>query len=177
MTSDNTEAHILYFAQNGSVPNNPSLPVMLLRGAFTPGADCAQIRHRFARNGWGGAWAWRIFDHHHYHLSAHEALVVRSGAADLLLGGPGQQAVHLKAGDALVLPAGTGRCRIAATGDFQVCGAYAPGQDRSEVVAACGQVPRPGDRDTISSLRVPAIDPLFGADGPLAQHWRCSAAA
>ncbi|MBD3624689.1 MAG: cupin [Rhodobacteraceae bacterium] len=177
MSSDNAEPHLLYFDTNGAVPNNPSLPVIVFRSAFRPKTEESVVADNFRRNGWGGAWAWRIFDRHHYHLTAHEALVVTSGAADLMLGGPGQQAVHISAGDAIVLPAGTGHCRIAVTGNFRACGAYAPGQDKPDVVAARGAAPRPGHRDAIARLPLPSSDPPFGIDGPLASHWRCHAVA
>lgn len=173
MSSDKAEPQLLFFDANGPVPNNPSLPVVIIRRAFCADTDETVIANSFRRNGWGGAWAWRVFDRHHYHLTAHEAFVVTSGAADLMLGGPGQQAIHLSAGDAVVLPAGTGHCRIAATGTFRACGAYAPGQDMPEVVAAQGAAPRPGDTDAIASIPLPSTDPLYGADGPLASHWRC----
>ena len=34
-----------------------------------------------------GTWTWTVYDFHHYHSTAHEALVVATGEAVLMLGG------------------------------------------------------------------------------------------
>ena len=43
------------FADDGDVPNNPRLPLIVYRGALETGGDTA-ARPLFDRNGWTGAW-------------------------------------------------------------------------------------------------------------------------
>ena len=83
------ELRELRFAGDGTVPNNPDPPDLLMRGAIAPGASAEAIAVRLAASGWGGTWVWRVFPYHHYHPNAHEALAVAAGRAELTLGGPG----------------------------------------------------------------------------------------
>ena len=138
-----------YFAASATVPNNPLLPVVILRGAFAP-APSDEVIARMAANGWGGAWACTVFDYHHYHPDAHEALAVASG-------------------DCLVLPAGTGHCRLSQSRDFRICGAYPPGQEVFITRQANAQAG--ADAPLIAQVPLPQTDPIHGADGPLVRIW------
>ena len=158
------------FEPNGGIPNHPNLPVLLYRNALedaSPGA----WETRFRENGWAGMWRWSVFDYHHFHPDAHEALGVASGSADLRLGGPEGKKVHVKAGDLVVLPAGTGHKKGLASADFQVVGAYPPGQENYSVMCAS-----PGEEEEhlaeIKKVSLPENDPAFGASGPLARAWQ-----
>ncbi|MGX9965636.1 hypothetical protein ACVFYP_20085 [Roseomonas sp. F4] len=51
-------------AQGGQIPNNARLPVLLHRGATTPG-DPAAAEALFARHGWPPAWRNGIYDFDH----------------------------------------------------------------------------------------------------------------
>ena len=67
------EEHL--FADDGRVPNNPLLPLIVYRAALETGPRCAAVCERlFADNGWSGAWRNGIYAHHHYHSTAHEVL-------------------------------------------------------------------------------------------------------
>jgi uncharacterized protein YjlB len=151
------------------IPNHPRFPVLAYRGVeAVTGADAA--RALFAEHGWGGSWVASVFDFHHFHSTSHEALAVVAGTATIELGGPQGQAFEVAAGDVLVLPAGTGHCRLDSSADLLVAGAYPRGQDwdlrrgdpaeHDEVLA------------NIAAVALPDTDPVLGADGPLVELWR-----
>jgi len=92
------------------------------------------------------------------------------GSARLVLGGPAPvgREVTVQAGDVVVLPAGTGHCKLEASADFLVVGAYPPDQDTgiSRVGLSAEGLQK------MQQVAFPASDPLSGHDGPLARLWR-----
>ena len=164
------EVRTLSFADDGTVPNHPDLPVVLMRGALAPGASADAIAALIERNGWGGTWRWRVFDYHHYHPDGHEVLAVASGWAELMLGGPEGERVRVEAGDVLVLPTGTGHRQLEAGAGFEVVGAYPPGQEDVETVRA-ERPHAPGTPAQIIAVPMPTTDPIHGASGPLVAAW------
>jgi uncharacterized protein YjlB len=152
-----TETFILH--GRGRVPNNETLPVVVHRAAVAAEGEKAAERFEalFAEHGWPPQWRDTIFDYHHYHSTTHEALGVYAGRATLLLGGPQGRKVDVAAGDALILPVGTGHCRSGATDDFAVVGAYPEGMEwdiqteapTDAIWAQIRQVPHP-DRDPVT---------------------------
>lgn len=138
------------------VPNNPALAVRVHRGAA---AGAAAFEALFEANGWPPQWRDGVFNYHHYHSTAHEVLGCYAGRATLTIGGPGGRRVEITAGDALMLPAGTGHRCEAASDDFAVVGAYPAGQDWDVVT-------QPADhaiRSRIAAVPVPERDPVTGA--------------
>jgi uncharacterized protein YjlB len=154
---------------NGWVPNNRHLPVLLYRGvidgAQPDGAE--RFEAMFASNGWPPQWRDSVFDYHHYHSTAHEALGIATGRAQLIIGGPGGRIIGVQAGDALVLPAGTGHCLLASEGRFQVVGAYPPGQQWDIRRDALDE----GERQRMEKLPFPKSDPVGGAEGEVVRLW------
>jgi uncharacterized protein YjlB len=152
------------------VPNNPKLPVLLYRGAVDVGScdeTAAAFEAVLEANGWPPQWRDGIFDYHHYHSTAHEALAVAAGTATLTIGGPGGRELRVEAGDALVLPAGTGHRSTEASEGFLVVGAYPQGQDWD----ICRQAPSDEARQRMATLPVPHADPFYGRTGSLTERW------
>ncbi|MFC0385450.1 cupin domain-containing protein [Muricoccus vinaceus] len=142
------EAH--RFAPSGGIPNS-DLPLLVWRGVLPE--DAAAITRHFAGHGWSNAWTNGVFGYHHFHSIAHEALGVSRGEARVRFGGPGGETLTLRAGDAVVIPAGVGHRREWASPDFEVVGAYPGGgnydirrgeaAEAAEVAANIAAVPRP----------------------------------
>jgi len=160
----------LRFAADEGIPNNPRLPILLHHGIDAVVGDAAACERLFAAHGWSGAWRDGIFPFHHFHSNAHEVLGIVAGEATVRLGGAHGRAFRLGPGDVVVLPAGTGHKREAASPDLLVVGAYPPGQagydvrrgDRAEFDEVCRNVSR---------VALPPGDPVFGPAGPLTSAW------
>jgi uncharacterized protein YjlB len=161
------------FADDGSIPNNAALPLVLYRGgidlAGSPDPE-ELIEQTFAQNGWGGLWRNGIYRYAHYHSMVHEALGIARGGATVRFGGKSGCDIAIKAGDAVILPAGTGHQLVAIRGELVVIGAYPPAgtydlcrgskAEHERALAAIANVPPP------------PTDPVFGPSGPLMKLWR-----
>jgi uncharacterized protein YjlB len=156
------------FEDDGGIPNSP-LPVLVFHDVEAA-HDASTCEALFARHGWLGAWRDGIFSFQHFHSTAHEVLGIVSGQAAVVLGGPCGRRVEVRAGDVLVLPAGTGHCNAGSSDDLLVVGAYPDGMEwdirrgdpaeHDEVLANIDAVP------------LPQSDPVHGPNGPLRQLWR-----
>ena len=159
------------FADDGIVPNNAALPLVVYRGAFPDSGDrAAACEAMFARNGWPGSWRNGIHAHHHYHSTAHEALGIVAGSAKVRLGGDRGTVVDLHAGDVVVIPAGVAHKGEAASPDLLIVGAY-PGGRGPDM-----RIPGKDDREqalaNIAAVPPPATDPACGRSGPLIERRR-----
>src|SRR5579875_3174160 len=140
------------FADDGHIPNNPRLPLLVYRGVLETGADAAlSCAALFARHGWTGAWRNGIHAYHHYHSTAHEVL-------------------GLGAGDVVVIPAGVAHKCEAASPDLLVVGAYPRGQVPDSRQAGARERERALPR--IAAVALPQADPVHGGKGPLIERWR-----
>ena len=175
MNTDNglqVEEHL--FADDGSVPNNSRLPLLVYRRVLQTGrAAATACETLFASNGWSGGWRGGVYPYHHYHSTAHEALGIVAGSARVRLGGDDGTVVDLHAGDVVVIPAGVAHKGEAASPDLLIVGAY-PGGRGPDM-----RTPGKGDREralaNIAVVPLPAQDPVAGRSGPLRERWSAAA--
>ena len=158
------------FRNDGEIPNNPMLPVLFYKAAVTSPDKATYFENTFQMNGWGGTWRNVIFDYHHFHPNAHEALGIASGRARIQLGGRNGRVFEVEEGDMLILPAGTGHINLDSSGDFVVVGAYPAGQENYDICKSLEESPEAPER--IEKVALPKSDPLFGEDGPLTTLWQ-----
>jgi uncharacterized protein YjlB len=170
---EQTQPLTLTFADDGRVPNNPQLALLLYRGAFASEGVSNPERllvDTFTRNHWGHVWQNGIYPYTHYHSTTHEVLGVARGRAKVRFGGARGEDVDLTPGDVVVLPAGTGHRCLWSSPDLLVVGAYPP-KGRYDLCR--------GSREehtralaAISNVPIPETDPFFGKKGPLTNLWR-----
>jgi uncharacterized protein YjlB len=158
------------FADDGLVPNNP-LPFVCYRGVIPLDRVDPEsaVEALFASNNWGDLWRNGVYGYLHYHSMIHEAMGVARGRAHVRFGGDHGEVIEIAAGDAAILPAGTGHQRLWASDDFSVVGAY-PRGGKYDLV-------RPSKEAHARALqtipKVPQLrtDPVFGPDGPVVRLW------
>jgi uncharacterized protein YjlB len=166
------ETHV--FADDGIVPNNPTLPLVLYRAALGGKGDLAErCEAMFEANGWPGSWRNGIYGHHHYHSTAHEVLGIARGSARVKLGGEHGATVELSAGDVVVIPAGVAHKRESATADLLVIGSYPSGQ-RPDICRAAAAAHDQAVQN-VARVPLPGADPVTGDAGPLLDCWRAAA--
>ena len=169
------EIETFHFDDDGEIPNNPRLPLVIYRRALSLAGErdpAAPFERLFAAHGWADGWRDGNHPFRHFHSTTHEVLGIAQGRARVEFGGRAGRTVDIEAGDVVVLPAGTGHRRLAASDDLLVVGAYPrngtfdqqrPGQaDHTRAVAAVAAVP------------LPEQDPVQGGEGPLMALWKVS---
>lgn len=169
-----TEPLTFMFEDDGSVPNNPALPVLIYRGAVDVAAARdpeSTIEQIFIVHGWGhNMWRNGIYPYPHFHSMTHEVLGIARGNARVRLGGAAGQEFDVTAGDVVVLPAGTGHQRLSDSDGLRVIGGY-PANGRYDLCRGLGREHEQALQN-IPQVPLPESDPLYGADGPLLALWR-----
>ena len=156
-------------------PNNPRLPLLVYQQALqgVSRRSAGDIEWLFETNGWQGTWRDGVYDYHHYHSNTHEVLGVCAGRAKVQFGGPSGPIVAIEAGDIAILPAGTGHRCEEASEDFLVVGGYPAGREDYDLLRG-DPAERPAAEERIAAVPLPSADPIYGAEGPLNEHWRPS---
>jgi uncharacterized protein YjlB len=161
------------FADDGRIPNNPRLPLILYRGginlAGSPDPEDV-IEKAFAANGWGNMWRNGIYPYAHYHTMIHEAMGVARGRATVRFGGDKGEEIEIAPGDVVVLPAGTGHQCLTQTPTLVVIGAYP--KNGTYNLCRASKAEHAKALVTIPKVPLPATDPAFGPQGPLMTLWR-----
>jgi uncharacterized protein YjlB len=154
----------IHFDKGSDVPNS-TLPVLIYRGVLAPerSGKAEIFRRTFKKNGWVGVWTDTIYDYTHFHSNAHEVLGIAEGKVSVKLGGEGGRVCRLKAGDMLVLPAGTGHKRVGPDDGLRVIGAYPKGQADFKMKRKGRAVPK---------VPPPETDPFYGENGPVTLAWK-----
>ncbi len=161
-----------HFVDDGSIPNHPTLPLVLYPQVVTfPATDPAAVAEQILRgHGWGGTWRNGIYRFHHYHSTAHEVLLICRGEARVQFGGAAGTIVTVQAGDGVVIPAGVGHYNLGDSGDLLVVGGYPPRQRPDLCDGRAGE--RPQVIENIQRVPLPTTDPFYGEAGPLHDHWQ-----
>ena len=165
------------FKDDGSIPNNPVLPMLIYRGGINLAgrADAeARISNVFKDNGWVGIWRNGIYPYVHYHSQIHEALAVARGRAKVRFGGMGGEELDVAPGDVIVLPAGTGHQCLWESPDLSVIGAYPPSGKYD--LCRGSKFEREQALQSIPQVPLPETDPVTGGEGPLTELWRAKVA-
>src|SRR4051794_39553400 len=104
------------YADDGAIPNNPTLPFLVYPKAinFSGRIDPAEvIEETFRANGWDdNMWRNGVYPFPHYHSMIHEVMGVAKGRARVRFGGKKGKEIDLEPGDVTVLPAGARPPRI-----------------------------------------------------------------
>ena len=162
---------VLALKENGNYPNNEVLPALIYKQIFkfSESDPAKEIEDKFRKNNWTGSWRNGIYSYHHYHSTAHEALGVYAGWAEVQLGGPGNGPLRLEKGDLVILPAGTAHKKISAGDGFAVVGAYPEGQDYDMKYGKKEELQQA--KINISKVNVPDHDPVFGKNEGICIFW------
>jgi len=163
----------ILFKDDGVVPNNPRFPLIVYRGAIalrqTAFDPATIIDSVFESNGWGQSWRDTVYDFVHYHSQIHKVMGVARGSGRIECGGVKGRILKVKAGDVVILPAGTGHRLIEASRDFLVVGAYLKDGTYDECTDTRE---RPKAIKRIVKVRKPRKDPVYGASGPVTRAWQ-----
>ena len=170
--SDQVEVKAFLLADDGFIPNNKTLPLLVYPKALTAAdGDLAGLCERtFAANNWPHSWRNGIYSFPHFHSTAHEVLGICRGTATVRLGGEKGVVLDVEPGDVVAIPAGVGHQNLGASGDLLVVGSYPAGEDWDLCRGETDQ--HEAVRRNIEQVRLPTADPVAGADGPMMAHWK-----
>jgi uncharacterized protein YjlB len=167
------EIEDIRLADDGLVPNNPRLPLLIYRAVFAPGRDGVEAQSTLAAlaaNNWRGGWVNGIFTYHHYHARAHEVLANLGDAVTVQFGGPAGPELVFGPGDVAIIPAGVGHCRRSEPRRLVIVGAYPVGSTDWDLKRIDPNDYRQAKIE-IPEVPLPETDPVTGAASPLRDYW------
>ncbi|MFZ5782510.1 MAG: cupin [Pseudomonadota bacterium] len=170
-----SEVETFTFEDDGQTPNNPRLPLLLYREAVSLAGEAdpaTPFERLFGAHGWCGGWRNGIYPFLHFHTGVHEVLGIAKGAATVEFGGAQGRTLEVRAGDVVVLPAGTGHRRITASRDLLVVGAYP--RNGSFDQRRPGEIAHAAAVAAVARVPLPEMDPIHGEAGPLLALWKVS---
>ncbi|TFK47407.1 cupin domain-containing protein [Heliocybe sulcata] len=164
-----------HIPRHGRIPNSDptSKPLIYYQSLFKPGASKTAIKDYVnSIKVVEPQWTYTMYPTSHFHSTSHEAIMILTGSALLLFGGegnPGKVELEVKAGDALLIPAGVAHRQLKEIGleVFEMMGAY---PIRAEHWDMCYGLEEEGDTEgRIKRLDWFKEDPFFGQGGPAAK--------
>ena len=167
------QVEIIGLVDDGRIPNHPSHPLIVYRGAFIADGSVITARRAieiFVSHDWAGAWINGIYPFHHYHARSHEVLANVGPSVAVQFGGRSGPHVQFETGDVVAIPAGGGHCRIEEVSGLAIVGAYPLGQEdwdlKRETAADYARA-----KQEIPLVALPTMDPVTGEQTPLFDHW------
>ncbi|KAF2127819.1 hypothetical protein P153DRAFT_377322 [Dothidotthia symphoricarpi CBS 119687] len=143
-------------------------PLTIYHSAFPPTTSPSTLESHLRTNALSPQWRYTMYTTTHYHSTTHEVLCVFRGRAQLLFGGeanPGRVEVEVKAGDAVVVPAGVAHRLVRdVEGGFEMVGAYPKGCSWDMCYGKEGEE---GNAQAVGRVGWLERDPLYGKDGPV----------
>ncbi|KAH8896208.1 hypothetical protein GQ53DRAFT_680844, partial [Thozetella sp. PMI_491] len=159
-------------------PNN-RLPILHYRDVLPKPHSEESTTEFLTSNKWEKRGTWGHIGIRHFHPNSHECYGIFRGSSKLLLGqissGTGGLELDVKAGDVIVLPAGTAHSSLESSEDYRYIGVYPENCQRwrNEI----GKKPAASFFETIRRVGFPEADPVYGDDGPLTRIWHSSVLA
>ena len=159
-----------YFKDDGIIPNS-HLPVIIYKNAIDLSDSSEWLETNFKMNNWLNNWRATILPYDHFHSITHEVIGLGFGEVTLKIGGASGEIFKLTTGDVIIIPAGVGHYSISKHSDYQFVGGYPDGNEWDVKTGL-----EEGERDiilnTISKVKIPKADPLYGIDGFLFKKWK-----
>ncbi|OCT48891.1 hypothetical protein CLCR_05121 [Cladophialophora carrionii] len=186
-----------YLSPNQHCPNH-DWPVLIYRDCLPLPLSEEKTTAFLESHAWEKKGVWGHIAYKHFHPNTHECYAsyqsarpvryeepsdtdelragVFQGESTILVGcgtndTSGGQEIEVRAGDVIVLPAGTGHCSLQSSPDYRYIGVYPEGSPkwRSELgKQAVGNK----FAEEIRSVVVPPQDPVNGPEGPLLDLWK-----
>ncbi|RMZ71835.1 cupin domain-containing [Pyrenophora seminiperda CCB06] len=159
-----------YIPSHAHLPNTTphNHPLLIYHSCFSPSTTPSALESHLPTNFLIPQWRYTMYKTTHYHSTTHEVLCVFSGRARLLFGGeanPGKVEEEVRAGDAIVVPAGVGhRLLEDLDGGFEMVGAYPKGCNWDMCYGKEGEEKK---ARAVGSVEWLTKDPLYGDDGPV----------
>ncbi|KAL4969942.1 cupin domain-containing protein [Aspergillus stella-maris] len=163
----------------GPTPHAPNsgLPIIHYRGVLPEPLTEESVTEFLTRDRWEKRGTWGHIPIRHFHPNSHECYGIFQGFSKLLLGVGGSDTagglkVNVRAGDVIVLPAGTAHSCAESSKDYRYIGVYPQGCPRWRNEMGSKSIDLASLRKETENVSMPEADPVYGVGGPLMQLWR-----